>query len=212
MSTTDNFYNSKEWQLGDSTQKLFAEILVKNNRVVLPTYGMSDVSSIKAPVLFCLPEFLIAPDILSYKKDQGSTWIDMKAKSKPVWHRNEKRWKHGVDYSLALQYRQVETETETPMLMVVFECASPTNPDSDGDLVPASRWLFIRLKDAFKLGEHRQDWPGGKSDPSRRGKGGLGGLLWARNLMGEIVVDNESLEIIQIYDRPLKEEFKMVPF
>jgi hypothetical protein len=178
-----DFYETTAWKLGDSAQKQWARILAGKGRVVLPTYGMveQDAES-KAPMLFAMGGLLIAPDMLVMRPNFRSVWNEVKAKTSPSWRRIPPgpRWEHGCDWSLVLEYEKVQSQTGCHVWIVVQEVSSPRNPHDytplDGPLV----WLGIALSTAMEVGDRRKDWPGGKCDPSRRGRRGMGGLLWDR--------------------------------
>lgn len=184
QSEADPFRQTREWIMGDTVQKDYArKIAAAGGYVVLPTYGMDDVSSAtKAPVLFVADGLLIAPDILlcSTKKNM---WQDVKAKSVPSWYRKKQRWEHGFDYSCAEEYMAVQVASGIGVGIVIHEASSPLDPDCESPLSGPPQFRFITLDDAMLMGDHRLDWPGGKSNPRRRGRRGKGGLLWDRGSM-----------------------------
>lgn len=184
QSAVDPFRQTREWIMGDTVQKDYArKIAQAGGYVVLPTYGMDDVSSAtKAPVLFVESGLLIAPDILlcSPKKNM---WQDVKAKSVPTWYRKKRRWEHGIDYSCAEEYLAVQKASGIKVGIVVHESRSPIDTQRESPLTGPPAYLFISLDDALLMGDRRTDWPGGKGDPKRRGRRGMGGLLWDRGVM-----------------------------
>ncbi len=180
------FTDSAEWKMGDSSQKDYAMLIAKRGFVVMPVYDMNDaIQATKAPVLFSDTGLLVAPDVLLMSA-KSQVWQDVKAKSKPTWRRIEARWEHGCDYALAVEYQKVQKMTGIPAGIVVHESKSPLDETMESYICGPPAWLYITINDAFKLGTHRTDWPGGKDDPSRRGKKGMGGLLWARSEMKTI--------------------------
>lgn len=184
QSAVDPFRQTREWIMGDSAQKEYARKIAKaGGYVVLPTYGMDDVSAAtKAPVLFVANGLLIAPDILlcSPKKNM---WQDVKAKSVPTWYRKKRRWEHGFDYSCAEEYLAVQNASGIRVGIVVHESRSPQDSTKESQLTGPAGFLFITLNDALLIGDHRKDWPGGAANPKRRGRRGMGGLLWDRSQM-----------------------------
>lgn len=183
---TDKFYESREWIMGDSAQKQWARRVASTGKVVLPTYGMDDVdSSTKAPVLFCDEGLIVAPDMLVMSRNGDSRWHEVKAKAVPTWRRFRPgpRWEHGIDFSLLGEYQDVERQTGSAVWFVVREESSPGDPARESKLDGPPLWLAITLQDAVRHGERRPEWPGGKSNPSRRGRHGEGGWLWPRAAM-----------------------------
>lgn len=178
--------NSQSWNQGDNSQKLYAHRKASGGAVVLPTYGMfGDGDQNKAPVLYASSGRLIVPDT-AIVRSGVLQWHEVKSKSQPSWRRNGGRWEHGCDYFHAVEYRKVQSESGAKVFVVVHEIKSPSDPDNDSLLVDSDNWLLISLDAAFSSGSHRKDWPGGKNS-SRRGSRGMGGLLWPRNSMSQVV-------------------------
>jgi hypothetical protein len=183
------FRERPEWIRGDAVQKQCARLLGRcTNALVLPCYGAEGVElEDKAPILYRpAGSDLVVPDIMLLRRGAAPRWLDVKAKSQPSWHRINGRWEHGCDYSIAEQYRAVEQETGYQMWIVLREEYTPLNSHADSALLGPSCWRTIALADAFRLGQHRADWPGGKRQPNRRGRDGKGGLLWDRNDMQQL--------------------------
>ena len=183
------FRERPEWIKGDAAQKQCARLLGQcSGALVLPCYGAEGVElEDKAPILY-RPQGsdLVVPDIMLLRLGQQPRWLDVKAKSQPSWHRNNQRWEHGCDWSIAEQYKAVQQETGYAMWIVLREEYTPLDPHSDSALLGPAAWRTINLDDAFTKGQHRKDWPGGKRQPHRRGCDGQGGLLWDRNDMQEL--------------------------
>ena len=180
-----SFYDTREWKIGDAAQTEWARIVADKGGVVLPTYGMDDVTDeTKAPVVFTKDGVLVAPD-LAVVRSGKMKWNDVKAKSQPSWYRKLRRWEHGCDYSIACEYNEVQVASGCPVYIIVHELKSPADPDADSELVLSSKWMFVLLDNIFADKNRRRDWPGGKSNPSRRGRKKQGGLIWGRNEMTE---------------------------
>lgn len=184
-SATSAFYSSREWLLGDGAQRQWAERMARGGNVVLPTYCMSDdKAQTKAPMLLTGDKLLVAPDMLIMGNEKVPRWHEVKAKAKPSWFRKHRRWEHGCDYSLLLDYREVQRKTGSAVAIIVHEVASPTDPFTDSPLKVSSVWLGIWLSRAFEVGEERPLWPRGFGSARR----GLGGWLWARNEMTAMAI------------------------
>lgn len=176
--------DSDEWIRGDTAQRQWADTLRDRGNAVLPAYAFDDVTpETKAPVMLVPCGVRITPDVLSFRPRQFPVWHEVKAKSVPSFYRKYGRWEHGCDYSASQEYQLVQTETNIPIFIVVHETATPVDPDCHSPLEPSGIWLAISLNAALKYGEHRCDWPGGKDQPWRRGRKGMGGLLWPRGRM-----------------------------
>ena len=185
---SDTFYETREWKIGDSAQQRWARIVANGGSVVLPTYGMDEVdAATKAPVLFTCDGLLVAPDLLVMSHGQ-SKWNEVKAKSQPTWRRFSPgpRWEHGCDYSLRLEYERVRDKSGSEVFIVVNEIVSPVDPNADSELMQSDEWLVISLSKAIETGDRRSDWPGGKKNPQRRGRKGMGGWFWARSAMDRV--------------------------
>lgn len=177
------FEGRPEYLLGHSAEVRWCRRLAAIGGVVVPVYGATDVDeSTKAPVLFTPGKRLVSPDLLYVSKEHRS-WQEVKAKSQPSWFRKLRRWEHGIDTDLVNQYRDVEQLSGIDLLIVVHEVRAPRDPERESPLVDSDRFLWIRLSEILKHGEHRPDWPGGRSNPSRRGRRRKGGHLWARSQM-----------------------------
>jgi hypothetical protein len=175
------FEETPEYQFGDTAQRKWGEHLRELGRSVMPAYAFKEMTAeTKSPVLLIPQGLLVTPDLLSFSIDKGPSWHEVKAKSVPTWHRNSGRWEHGFDFSLLSEYERVRDITHLPIFIVVNERAGPMNPLLDSELLPADNWLWLSLGAIKALGEHRPDWPGGKSQPNRRGRHGKGGWLWPR--------------------------------
>jgi hypothetical protein len=178
-----DFSSTPEWKMGDGVQREWALKVAGSGRVVLPTYTMNDdQAENKAPLLLTSSGTLTAPDLLVTAINENTRWHEVKAKSKPSWRRCKPgpRWEHGCDWCLAMEYKEVQTQAVFAVYIIVHEARSPSNVSQDSPLTGPETWLAITLDDALKKGEKRKDWPGGKFNPKRRGKKGMGGLLWNR--------------------------------
>lgn len=174
---------SPEFALGDRTQRGWADELARCGRAALPTYAFdSVVAETKAPMMVVPAGLIITPDVLTFRRGGKIAWHEVKAKTGPSWRRllPGPRWEHGFDFSLLAEYLEVERLTRVPVFVVVGEIASP---DNRGDLVPPGCWLYVALDELAREGERRPDWPGGRDEPSRRGRHGMGGWLWDRRIM-----------------------------
>lgn len=188
----DDFYARPEWIMGDGIQRRWAVEVASKGMVVLPTYTMSDQQAEnKAPVLFTADGLLTAPDMLVTGAGKATKWNEVKAKSKPSWRRcyPGPRWEHGCDWCLAMEYQRVESASGIPVFIVIHEEHSPEDCYRESPLTGEEAWLWIALGAALQIGEHRTDWPGGKYNPRRRGKRGMGGLLWDRQRMNFVSFD-----------------------
>jgi hypothetical protein len=180
-------YQSREWKLGDSAQKRWAESLARGC-VVVPAYALNPIDTrTKAPMLFRGEgELLVAPDLLVLSRTECA-WHEVKAKAIPTWrrnHRNGPRWEHGLDFWDFDQYRRVEEESGIAVHIVLFEERSPIDPRAEQrELTGPPMWLSALLQDLESWGEHRPDWPGGANNPANRGRFDQGGWLWPRNRM-----------------------------
>lgn len=178
--------DSPEAILGADAESEAARIMQARGCAVLPAFQLRDnVADTKAPMF--LPQgdgLIVCPDLLTFSGGRH-TWVDVKGKSVPTWRRVHPgpRWEHGMDMSVARDYRRTGEATGGDVWILLRESRQPSDPDLDSRLVLADNWLAIRLVDAERKGEHRKDWPGGKARPNDRGSRGLGGLLWARNDM-----------------------------
>lgn len=184
-SSQAEFRSRPEWLIGDSVQKAWARKTAKDGNCVLPAYALEDSdASTKAPVLFTGNGLLVSPDMLVL--GFYNRWHEVKAKAVPSYFRKLQRWEHGCDYALFLEYEKVAKETGLPVCIIVFEMKSPSDPSKESKLIKnaTGSWLAIRLTEAREFGERRSDWPGGRVDPDRRGKRGMGGWLWPRDKMG----------------------------
>ena len=179
---------SREWLFGDEAQQRWARILAERGNAVLPTYGMiGNGERTKAPLLFVEGGVLVCPDALCLSPKAGNQWHEVKAKSQPSFSRNRRRWEHGADWMLAKEYEEVERQSGTPVWLIVYEERSPVDPGRESAVAVSGKWLGIRLTDAMRLGERRPLWPGGKGDPRNRGRDGMGGLLWPRSPMIDLL-------------------------
>lgn len=179
--------DSREWLQGNSAQQAWADVLRHRGNAVVPTYAFEDVApETKAPVMLVPNGVRVLPDLLNFRYQDRATWHEVKSKSVPTWYRIHARWEHGCDYSLSQEYSMVQDETGLDVWIVVFETASPLDDEHDSLLELSGRWFGIALNKALAYGEHRVDWPGGKSQPFRRGRKGMGGLLWPRRRMLEM--------------------------
>jgi len=142
-----------------------------------------------APIIHLPSGLEVSPDLEVQPRDGLLPFFeDVKAKAVPDVRRNPPgpRWEHGIDYSIAEAYRRAHVETLRPTIVVIQESREPVDPrDVTKGLRPAriGQWLTLSIDDAFLVGEHRPDWPGGKANPANRGRNGKGGLLWAREAM-----------------------------
>lgn len=182
-----NIRNTPQWRHGDEAQQRWANILLELGNVVIPIFGFQgNVTTTDAPMIAGPSGFLAAPDIFAMsERMKRGCWYDVKAKTVPTWRRTHNRWEHGCDYSIAQEYLRCEAESGHPVILVVQETLTPTDLTTCSELEPSEHWLWIRITEAFATGEHREDWPGGRNNPSRRGRDGRGGLLWPRSAMTE---------------------------
>lgn len=187
---------TKEWAIGDTAQRKYAELCAGMGWTVAPMYAFEEcVTETKAPVMLVpgvanQAGLIVAPDLLLMRADKSPAWVDVKAKSVPSWRRVSPgpRWEHGCDLSIAEEYRAVQDRTGIECHIVVHEIRSPISDTSDSALVESGVWLAIGIADAFNVGQVRSDWPGGALHPQRRGRRGRGGLLWARSDMRRVAL------------------------
>jgi hypothetical protein len=183
------FEERPEYVMGQQSEELFARKMQVRGWAVLPTCDLTSVvKETKAPVLYAPNGGIsVTPDALIFR-DGKSCWTEIKGKTEPTWriYPPGPRWEHGIDYDLVGHYLDVQESTDLRVYLVVHERKTPGDPRRQSDLVAADVWLRVSLADAQVIGERRTEWPGGKSAPSRRGRGGLGGWLWARDAMEEI--------------------------
>lgn len=176
--------HTDEWSRGDTAQRRWADLMVQRGHAVLPVHAFDDVvPDTKAPVMLVPEGIRVTPDVLLLRARHGALWHEVKSKSVPTWYRIYEQWEHGCDYALALEYQAVQIETGTTVQIIVHETRTPIDPYDDAGLMDSETWLFIPLKKVFRVGEHRPDWPGGRNQPHRRGRSGMGGLLWPRHEM-----------------------------
>jgi hypothetical protein len=186
LPRVDPFCETREWKMGDGAQKRWAEAQARRGRIVLPVYGFEDnVPETKAPMLIANDGLLVAPDLLLMGGSKGVQWNEVKAKAAPTWRRLAPgpRWEHGCDYSLLIGYEEVQERSAAQVFIVLNETMTPMDLQRESQLVTADIWLYIPLDDAKDFGQHRPDWPGGKQQPKRRGRRGMGGWLWPRDAM-----------------------------
>lgn len=179
--------DTAEFAFGDRTQRAWADELARAGRSVLPTHAFDEVvPETRAPMMVSPRGLLVTPDVLTFNPKGQIAWHEVKGKTEPTWRkfRPGPRWEHGFDYSLLAEYRDVQSTTGTRVFIVVGESRSPISEDSD-ELGPPGPWLYVSLNDVQEHGEYRETWPGGASEPWRRGRDGKGGLLWARRIMRE---------------------------
>lgn len=176
-----------EFEMGQESEALFASLMAERGFIVVPAYSIGERTAGGAPCLMTGGGRFAAPDVLMLS-GKSHRWVDVKAKSVPTWRRCHPgpRWEHGIDKSIADEYRMVQERSGITMSLIVHERASPLDPDSHSPIAGRALWLAIRLDDAFVIGDHRPDWPGGSSAERRRGRRGAGGLLWARNMMADV--------------------------
>lgn len=187
--SSDPFRQTEEWMLGDSAQKKWAKIKADEGYCVLPAYALEDVSAdTKAPVLFVSRGNLVSPDLFLMRNGMVEPH-EVKAKSVPTFRRKTKQWEHGVDYSLIQEYEEVERQVGSSVVIVVHETKSPISRNEDAGLKESNIWLWSCLSTIKKYGEHRPSWPGGESNPMRRGRHGKGGWLWPRWIMDQYGFD-----------------------
>jgi len=173
IRTATPFTETREYKFGDSAQREWAATCVDlYGGIVLPIYDYTEIApEDKAPTVMCGGGDLIAPDLLFSAIGRPAVFLEVKAKTEATWRRRPPgpRWEHGIDYSCATEYREIQDLSGIKVFLVLREMPS--------------LWLLISLDLAFEIGDRRTDWPGGKAEPNRRGRRGLGGLLWPRSAM-----------------------------
>lgn len=167
------FRDTDAYRRGDTAQREWAAFcLTHGGGVVIPLYDSTEITpEDKAPMVMMLGEDVIAPDCLYINSQTGKLcWHEVKAKTAPTFRINPPgpRWEHGIDLDAALQYQLLERESKISVLIIVQDPVG---------------WLSITLENVFRTGDERKDWPGGSSEPLRRGRRGKGGLLWPRSAM-----------------------------
>ena len=180
------FEQTQEFIMGDVAQKRWAEFVASRGGIVLPTYGMKDVSALtKAPVLLHADGILVVPDLLVLSTIRPHLWHEVKAKTIPSWRRLSPgpRWEHGIDYALLREYEDVQAMSGMSVLVVVHEKNSPLHDEIESAATGPEKWLYITLADCFACGDRRTNWPRKMGEGSRRRQGGW---LWPREQMKEI--------------------------
>lgn len=195
--------DSREWAIGDTAQREYAELCAGIGWTVAPMYAFEEVvAETKAPVMLVpggrRAGLIVAPDLLLMRSDKSPTWVDVKAKSVPTWRRCHPgpRWEHGCDLDIAEEYRAVQDRTGIECYIVVHEVTSPVSDSSQSALVESGIWLSIAIDSAFDVGQVRADWPGGSLAPARRGRRGRGGLLWARSAMRRVALHRRAVPAV----------------
>lgn len=180
---TRTLQNTTEYEMGQIEQTNWLRKLTERGFLVVPTYGMVGVAGYTdAPMLFSCPRDVVAPDFLVFPKNHPPAWHDTKGKELPSWFRNLRRWEHGIDWAVANDYKYVQDHTGVHVFVVVHENWAPQDPAADSQLLETDNWLSISIDDAFKYGDHRLLWPGGRNSGDY-GRNGEGGLLWPRSIM-----------------------------
>lgn len=197
----NSFKSTPDWAMGDEIQKRWAWNMSERGFLIMPVYNLEDVDQERKLTigarLFHSAGKLIAPDILLLRGGKRF-WHEVKAKSQPTWRRCPPgpRWEHGCDLYNANEYRRVEDMSGIPVWIIVHEQNSPLNVSEESELEGPETWLGIHIGKAFEVGDQRPDWPGGKKQPERRGSKGMGGLLWPRNLMNRIVLEDSPAYLL----------------
>lgn len=176
--------NSREGIMGALAESEAASIIQRRGLSVLPVFKATDNNeATSAPMMMLAKsDIVVAPDLLCFG-GEGVVWIDVKGKAVPTWRRTHGRWEHGIDFSLFTEYERVAEATNLPVWLLVREERIPETLAAESALVDGINWMAIRLTDARTYGERRHEWPGGASEPRRRGRFGLGGWLWPRTRM-----------------------------
>jgi len=185
------FEDSREYQMGQQSEEIFARKMQARGWAVIPTCDLSCVvKETKAPILYAPMEgLLVTPDAMVFR-DGAVCWTEIKGKSEPTWrvYPPGPRWEHGIDHELLAEYEDVQRVTRLTVYVIVHELKSPLDPRRQSALIPSDLWLRLSMNKILSIGEHRPKWPGGVASPNRRGRGGRGGWLWARSAMTAITL------------------------
>ncbi len=198
--------NSPEWKMGDDAQRAYAKVAAADGWMVVPMYAAEgNVRETQAPMLLsgdARDPMAVSPDLLLMRSTRPSEWNDVKAKKVPTWRRAYPgpRWEHGCDRAVLEEYKRVQDETGVQFKIIVRELHSPIDGHRESPLTGPPCWLSITLGLAFAIGDIRDDWPGGRSQPTRRGRRGMGGILWARTAMTQIQGDGSPVIVYTRHD------------
>jgi len=86
------------------------------------THAIEDEADPGAPSLY-IGEWKIALPDLDVVKDGKRFWIEVKAKTRPVFYRKTKQYRHGFEMSRWNSYKRIEQEMGSPVFIVVHEQA-----------------------------------------------------------------------------------------
>ena len=109
------------------------------------THAIEDEEDPGAPSLY-IGEWKIALPDLDVVKDGKRFWIEVKAKTRPVFYRKTGQYRHGFELSRWNSYKRIEQEMGSPVFIVVHE------QDMDNLLVQSVK----KLKTVAIPGEGRQ--------------------------------------------------------
>lgn len=115
---------------------------------------------------------LSVPDLLCVRRGR-LRWVEVKLKTSPSWHRNSRRWEHGIDLDDFNAYRDVQALT-WEVWLAVHEEKSPATLD-DARLREDAKTRVVSLTAVERLGRRSTSWPGSG-----------GGQLWPVDIMEEI--------------------------
>lgn len=143
---------------GQAGESDIARWLKQNGYSILPVYEKI-LDTGKGPQLFLPDGCLIAPDMLVFKGNDKTLWIEAKHKTAFTWHRNTKRWTTGIDLRHYEDYLKVDDFSPWPVWLLFLHRggqAKDSPPDSPAGL------FGNKLEILRKCENHRHDgWANG---------------------------------------------------
>jgi hypothetical protein len=140
--------------------ELIRHLIALEGVVCVPLYGAVGVQKGKgAPMVWAGGEGLIAPDLLIFHTDNPDPlFIDIKAKSRPVWSDTHGEWFHGLNGGSVQDALALTEKTGIPTLIILKE----KDDGSGGSSAP--HWLEVDLGRAIKHAVWRPQYPGTTRD------------------------------------------------
>lgn len=121
-------FDSPEWRLGQAAERLVRAHFTAQGWFVVPMYAIQDGG---APKVIGQLRSHVLPDLQKFR-DGEIRWVEVKAKTCPVWFQKSGRYRHGIDLPHWHDYVRVESESGLPGYLAIVQITNgrdePPNP------------------------------------------------------------------------------------
>lgn len=118
---------TKEFKKGKAGEGRISKWLNGRGYGVLPVYEIEG-TEFKGPTVYVLDARFVAPDLLAFRKNDGSVrWVEAKTKSVFTWHRLTRRWTTGIDLKHYKDYLCLAEVSPWPIWLFFLHTQSRAN-------------------------------------------------------------------------------------